>query len=105
MDLKELILNKFNSEEVILNVFNMECKYFMKTESYRLIEQKCKTKCLNPNEIQQLKEDVQYVFTLLAVWEMSANNRSISENIALKRKWKKPSVLFYLSLFFLTPCH
>jgi len=63
--MKELILNEFNSEEVILDVFNTECKLFMKTNSYQLIEQKCENKCLSPNEIQQLNLDVRNSFTLL----------------------------------------
>ena len=65
MDMKELILNKFDSEEVILDVFNTECKLFMKTNSYQLIEQKCENKCLSPNEIQQLNLDIKNSFTLL----------------------------------------
>ena len=63
--MKDLILNKFNSEEVILDVLNTECKLFMKTNSYQLIEQKCENKCLSPNEIQQLNLDIKNSFTLL----------------------------------------
>ena len=51
--------------ELILDVFNLECKLFMKMDSYRLIEQKCSKKCLNPNERLQLNTDIHYVFKRL----------------------------------------
>ena len=51
--------------KLIHDVFQLECKLFMKMDSYRLIEQKCNKKCLNLDERQQLKTDVYYVFTRL----------------------------------------
>ena len=51
--------------ELILDVFNLECKLFMKMDSFRLIEQKCSKKCLTPNERQLLNVDIHYVFTRL----------------------------------------
>ena len=43
-------------------VFQLESKLFMKMDSYRLVEQKSKIKCLAPNEIQQLFSDIRYVY-------------------------------------------
>ena len=51
--------------ELIPYMFNMECKLFMKMDSYRLIEQKCNKKCLNPDERQLLNSEIYYVFKLL----------------------------------------
>lgn len=51
--------------ELILDVFNLECKLFMKMDSYRLIEQKCNDKCLSSNEQQLLNSEIHYVFTRL----------------------------------------
>ncbi|MDR0230816.1 MAG: hypothetical protein LBI82_01705 [Dysgonamonadaceae bacterium] len=51
--------------ELILDVFNLECKLFMKMDSFRLIEQKCNKKCFDPNERMQLNTDIHYVFTRL----------------------------------------
>jgi len=51
--------------EWISEVFQLECKLFKKMDSYRLIEQKCNKKCLNPNEKQLLNTDIHYVFTYL----------------------------------------
>jgi len=51
--------------ELILDVFQLECKLFMKMDSYRLIEQKCSKKCLDPNERQLLNSEIRYVFTRL----------------------------------------
>ena len=51
--------------ELILDVFQLECKLFMKMNSYRLIEQKCNKKCLDPNERLLLNSEIHYVFTRL----------------------------------------
>jgi len=52
--------------ELINDVFQLECKLFMKMDSFRLIEKKCtNNKCLNPDERQMLHADVHYVFTWL----------------------------------------
>jgi len=51
--------------ELTNDVFRLECKLFTKMDSYRLIEQKCHKKCLNPNERQLLNTDIHYVFTWL----------------------------------------
>jgi len=51
--------------ELLLDVFNLECKLFMKMDSFRLIEQKCDKKCLSPNERQLLNEEIHYVFERL----------------------------------------
>ena len=51
--------------DLILDVFNLECKLFMKMDSYRLVEQKCAKKCLNKTERQVLNSEVHYVFTRL----------------------------------------
>ena len=51
--------------ELINYTFQLECKLFKTTDSYRLIEQKCSTKCFSPAEKQQLEEDIHYVFTRL----------------------------------------
>ena len=63
--MNELFLSMFNLEELILNMFSMECTLFMQSDSYRLIEQKCKNKCLNSNEMQQLNTEVHSDFILL----------------------------------------
>jgi len=52
-------------DELIHDVFQLECKLFMKMDSYRLIEQKCNKKCLNLSERQQLITDIYCVFTRL----------------------------------------
>jgi hypothetical protein len=65
MEMNELILDLFQVEELIPDLLDMECKFFTKTDSYRLIEQKCSNKCLRPNEQQQLYKDVRYAFTRL----------------------------------------
>lgn len=52
-------------DELLRDVFRLECQLFMKTDSYRLIEQKCSKKCFNPNERQLLNEDIYFVFTRL----------------------------------------
>jgi hypothetical protein len=51
--------------ELINDVFNLECKLFMKMDSFRLIEQKCEKKCLDSNERQLLTADISYVYTRL----------------------------------------
>ena len=51
--------------ELILDVFNLECKLFFRMDSYRLIEQKCVEKCLNPDEKELLRSNVHYVFERL----------------------------------------
>ena len=51
--------------ELILDVFNLECKLFFRMDSYRLIEQKCGEKCLNPDEKELLRSEIHYVFTRL----------------------------------------
>ena len=53
------------NEELKRHVFQLECKLFMKMDSYRLIEQKCHKKCLNPDEKQQLNTDIHWVFKRL----------------------------------------
>ena len=52
-------------EELKQYVFQLESKLFSKTDAYRLIEQKCHKKCLNPDERKQLYTDIHYVFTRL----------------------------------------
>lgn len=52
-------------EELMNDVFELESKLFMKTDSYRLIEQKCHKKCLNLDERKQICIDIHYVFTRL----------------------------------------
>ena len=47
--------------ELILDVFQLECKLFMKMDSYRLIEQKCNKKCLTQDERQLLNFEIHYV--------------------------------------------
>ena len=51
--------------ELILRIFDWECESFMKTDSYRLIEQKCSIKCLNQDERQLLNSEIHYVFPKL----------------------------------------
>ena len=51
--------------ELILDVFTLECKLFTKMDSYHLIEQKGIKKCFNPDERRQLQTDIYYVFTRL----------------------------------------
>lgn len=51
--------------ELIYEVFNLECKLFMKMDSFRLIKQKCAKKCLDLNERQQLSIELHSVFTRL----------------------------------------
>jgi len=51
--------------ELIMDVFQLECKLFMKMDSYSLIEQKCSEKCLNFDERQVLNSEIHYSFTLL----------------------------------------
>lgn len=51
--------------ELINDVFELECKLFMKMDSYHLVKQKCNDKCLSPDESKQLCFDVYYVFTRL----------------------------------------
>ncbi len=51
--------------ELILDMFQLECKLFMKMNAYHLIEQKCNKKCFNSNERQQLHIDIHYAFTKL----------------------------------------
>jgi pyridoxine 5'-phosphate synthase PdxJ len=46
--------------ELILDVFTLECKLFMKMDSFHLIKQKCDGKCLNQQERKQLNTDIQY---------------------------------------------
>ena len=40
-------------EELQQHVFQLESKLFMKMDSYRLVEQKSKTKCLTPAEMKE----------------------------------------------------
>jgi len=51
--------------ELILDIFNLECKLFIKMDSYRLVKQKCYQKCLDSNERQFLNLEIHYVFTRL----------------------------------------
>ena len=51
--------------ELINDVFQLECKLFTKMDSYHLIEQKGIKKCFNPDERRQLQTDIYYVFTRL----------------------------------------
>jgi len=51
--------------DLFLDVFQLECKLFMKMDSYRLIEQKCNEKCLNFDERQTLNSEIHYSFTRL----------------------------------------
>jgi len=82
MELNEFILNNFQWDELICDYFQLECKSFMETNSYRLIEQKCNNKCLNPNERQQLHKEVQSVFILL-IKIMKRACRSLTEKDVL----------------------
>ena len=50
-------------KDLINDLFQLERKLFMKMDSYRLIEQKCNKKCLNPDERELLSYDIQYVFS------------------------------------------
>jgi len=52
-------------QELLNDVFELERKLFSKMDIYRLIEQKCNTKCLNPDEMKQLNLDIHYVFVRL----------------------------------------
>ena len=45
-------------------VFQLESKLFLKMDSYRLVEQKSRTKCLSPTEKKQIFADIRYVFIL-----------------------------------------
>ena len=58
--------------ELIHNLFQLECKLFMKMDSYYLIEQKCKKKCLNAFERQMLNTEIRYAFTYLIKIMMEA---------------------------------
>ena len=51
--------------ELMLDVFNLECKFFTKTDSYRRIEQKCSNKCLTPDERQLLNSEIHDSFERL----------------------------------------
>ena len=53
--------------ELLYDIFQLEYKLFMKMDSYHLIEQKCSyhKKCFNPDERQQLRSDIHFVFTRL----------------------------------------
>jgi len=57
----------FNMEydELIHDIFQLECKLFMKMDSYRLIKQKCGEKCLTQDEKQLLNSEIHYVFERL----------------------------------------
>ena len=52
-------------QELLNDVFELECKLFQVMDSYRLIEKKCNTKFLNPDEIKKLNVDIHYVFVRL----------------------------------------
>lgn len=52
-------------KELINDVFQLEQKLFKMMDSYRLVERKCKEKCLNPEERKQLSSDIHYVFERL----------------------------------------
>jgi hypothetical protein len=52
-------------KELFNDVFHLESKLFMTTDSYRLFEQKCDKNCLNPGERQQLNMEIQDVFKRL----------------------------------------
>ena len=45
--------------------FNLEYKFFRKTDSFQLIEQKCTKKCLTQDERQALNSDIHYAFEKL----------------------------------------
>ena len=52
-------------EKLINDAFQLGCKLFRKMDRYRLIEKKCKEKCLNLNEIKWLNLTI-HVFERLA---------------------------------------
>ena len=52
-------------KELLNDVFELERKLFQLMGSYHLIEKKCNTKCLNPDEIKKLNVDIHYVFVRL----------------------------------------
>ena len=60
---KQNIIIDYN--ELIHDVFQLECKLFMKMDSFHLIQQKCNKKCFNTDERQQLNIDIHDVFTRL----------------------------------------
>ena len=55
----------FDYNELFNYVFQSERKLFTKMDSYRLIEKKCKDKCLNLTEREQLSLDIRHVFEML----------------------------------------
>lgn len=50
-------------DELIYNMFRLECQLFIKTDSYRLIKQAYNKKCLEPDERQLLNADIHSAFT------------------------------------------
>ncbi|GHU89121.1 hypothetical protein FACS1894155_05390 [Bacteroidia bacterium] len=64
-EVEERIHTIMEYDELLRDVFRLECQLFMKMDSYRLIEQKCSKKCFNLNERQLLNEDIHSVFIRL----------------------------------------
>jgi len=64
--------------ELILDVFSLECKLFMKMDSYHLIERKCNKKCLTTDERQLLGLEIHYAFPRL-IMTMKAACPSLTE--------------------------
>ncbi|MDR1197474.1 MAG: hypothetical protein LBK94_00470 [Prevotellaceae bacterium] len=50
------------NKELLIEIFRLECQLFMKIDSYRFIERKRNKQCLNPDERQQLNNDIHQVF-------------------------------------------
>ena len=56
------------------HIFQLESKLFTKTDTYRLVQQKSGKKSFTPDEIRQLKADINYVFD----WLIKALKQSCS---------------------------
>ena len=70
------------NKELLSDIFQLERKLFMKMDSYRLIEQKCNQKCLNPDEKKRLYVDIHYVFKTLIRIITNACTSLTEEDIA-----------------------
>ena len=62
------------NEDLKRHIFQLESKLFTKTDTYRLVQQKSGKKSFTPDEIRQLKADINYVFD----WLIKALKQSCS---------------------------
>jgi len=67
--------------ELLNDIFELERKFFIKTDIYRLIEQKCTKKYLNPNERQLLNAEIHHSFEKLIKTMTAACPRLTNEDV------------------------